>query len=513
MKVAISPEKRERPTRAAAPKNMTISDSEEEEGKLLSSPSKATADAAALWNPNRGQQKSTKTKSDDLSSGSESTAIKSSSLARMFDNKRSSSESEDGSPPKRTRIVTLKTNKSGGAKVCVTNDANSDAITALNQAVTPASSHTEVSTQLSAADATNLEILRGSVDALQTSLFSARQATKDAEELEQARKRIALLEQQLKEAQGPKDLQTNPSPNEEVSSHNFRDDTGLRIQNKYLQNRCDDLEKRRDKLRMLLVKERQENKDSRLNSSFKVLDDEVDMEWRRIAFDIRQFAMQILTVEPYRKTTPQGANYEDVNELKKLQKKSPSLARFYFEHYIWKRLVDDIFHAGTNTWGGTVGQAFHHFCLDLSKINFEGMEELSRIKAYTADLLNRSSTQDNCSEAKEIAREMKRTLHIFMDEDRVNESGRLLFSIVRRAVELNAKFLRSKAFFMVNWISGEFDLEDLDIHHTRGERDGEIKLDIEISPRLSKIGNGDGRYFDSDKAMEICKSMVTIVKE
>ncbi|KAM0345179.1 hypothetical protein ACHAPU_006814 [Fusarium lateritium] len=521
MRVPISSGQRERPTRAVAPKNMTISDSEEEGEKPLTSPS--TADAAALWTPDRGDHASSKAKSDDLSSGSDSTstATKSSSLAMEFCNKnipmnkRNSIESQGGSPLKKLRRITLKTktNKSGGAKVIETTNTNSDTMPTLNQVATPAPSHAGPSTQLSVDEAAHFETARVSLNAIHSSLISARQAAKAAEELEQAKKTIALLEQQLKEAQRPKDSQPKPSPSEVASSHSFRDETGLRVQNMHLQNLYDDLKERHGNLRLSLAKELQEKKDSRPNSSFKVLDDEAEKEWREIGYLIRKFVLEILTVKPYGKAAPSGANHQEVKKLKVIQKKNPEEERFYFQQYIWKCLVTDVFHAGKNTWGGTVGQAFHRFCSAISLVDFEGMEELSRIKAYTADLLNRFSTQDNCNEAKEIARVMKRTLCIFMDVNRVEESGNLLFNIVRKAVELNAKFLRSKAFFVINWVPVEFDWEDLDIYYIKGERDVEPKLDIEISPTLAKIGSGDGRHFDSDKAMVICKPMVTVVKK
>jgi hypothetical protein len=104
---------------------------------------------------------------------------------------------------------------------------------------------------------------------------------------------------------------------------------------------------------------------------------------------------------------------------------------------------------------------------------------------------------------------MKNHLLIFMDKSRTQESGKLLWNIVRRAVELNGKFLKSKAFFLTNWVEEEFDLEDLDICYTGGKPEGQPTLDIEISPRLSKIGNADGKHMD--KAVVMCKPQVTIL--
>jgi hypothetical protein len=139
------------------------------------------------------------------------------------------------------------------------------------------------------------------------------------------------------------------------------------------------------------------------------------------------------------------------------------------------------------------------------------MEELSRIKAYTAEFLSRSTDEDNRNKARDIARAMKNHLLIFMDRERIEESEEHLLRIVRRAVKLNGKFLKSKAFFLTNWIEGDFDMEDLDIKHTRGKPEGQSKLEIEISPRLSKIGNADGNLLDN--AVVMCKPTVTILIE
>lgn len=137
------------------------------------------------------------------------------------------------------------------------------------------------------------------------------------------------------------------------------------------------------------------------------------------------------------------------------------------------------------------------------------MEQLSLFKASQADSLARSFNDHNREQAKGIAQVMALTLDIFMDpnKDKVDAKNSLM-SIVKKAVVLNNKFLRSRAFFLTNWIS-EFEWEDLDIRHRAGKQGGEMELDIEISPRLRKIGNADGRRFD--QAMEICKPMVTVI--
>lgn len=143
------------------------------------------------------------------------------------------------------------------------------------------------------------------------------------------------------------------------------------------------------------------------------------------------------------------------------------------------------------------------------------MKKLSPYKASQADLLTTFFNDDNRAAARSIVREMAMTLELFMDPEEKAKKGELgpiqcLKNIVGRAVELNGKFLKSKAFYLTNWITGDFEWDDLDIRHYAGDPEGEHELDIEISPRLRKIGNADGRHFD--QAMELCQPMVTVYR-
>ncbi|KAH6963531.1 hypothetical protein HG530_007329 [Fusarium avenaceum] len=499
MTYPTTPERRERLSRAAAPTNMAISDSEEDGERQRPAPAAAAAPSAQA----QVKRIKVKTKHEDSSSDSNlsitTTKNADGSLEALNKptslNKRTSGESDGGSPSKKSRKVVLKLNKSASAKAPTV--ANNDVNAALVQALIPSPSHAELPTQLSPADASRFQAFCENLNTIQAQFLSTLQSTQEGEELKQAKKTIELLEQQLKLRQP-----------EDVLSQSFANEHALRRQNKRLQENYDDLELLHEELKMAYHNEIQARK-SRPNGSFKLMDDEVDTEWRGIAVDIRQFVLQILTVKPFGVSAPKGTNHQEIEALKKSQKKNPELAPFKFQEYIWKRLVTDVFQAGVNTWGGPTGRVFNLFCLDISKINFEGMEKLSRVKAHTAEFLSRSSDKDNCNKAQDIARVMKNHLRIFMDKEKVEESGKILWKIVRRAVELNEKFLKSKAFFLTNWVEEDFDLEDLDICYTGGKPEGSQLLDIEISPRLSKIGNADGKHMDT--AMVMCKPQVTIV--
>ncbi|KAM0439418.1 hypothetical protein ACHAQK_006128 [Fusarium lateritium] len=490
----VTPERRERPSRAAAPTNMTISDDDDD---------KPVGRRRA-----QAKVKHTKVETKHEDSNSDSylfiPEIKNTHVAveapnkPTSPNKRISSESNDGLPVKKSRKLFLKVNKSAGVRASAV--ANTEDKAALAQTLTLSPSHDEVLAQLDPAGASRLQVFREGLNALHAQFLSTLQSPQEGEQLKQANKTSELLALELKSKQ----LDDAPSQSLANELH------ALRRQNKRLQEENDNLEFANGDLRTALHNEYQAKK-SRPNSSFKLMDEEVDTEWRGITHDIGQFVWGILTHEPFRLSAPKGTDHQGIEALKRIRKKSPDLAPYRFQQYIWQRLVTDVFHAGVNTWGGPAGQAFNIFCLDISKIDTENMEELSRIKAHTADFLRKSSTDDNCNKAQDIARVMNDHLLIFMDQNRVEEAGPLLWNIVRRAVNLNGLFLRSKAFYLTNWIVEDFDLEDLDIRYTRGKSKGQPKLDIEISPRLSKIGNADGKHFDT--AMVMFKPAVTVSEE
>jgi hypothetical protein len=331
---------------------MTISDSEEDDVRRR--PAAAAASTQA-----KVKRIKVKTKHEDSSSDSNSSIPEVEGADVPLDapnkptspNKRSSSESDSGSPLKKPRKVLLKVNKSAGAKAPAV--ANTDVKAALTQTLTPLPSHAEILTQLSPAGASCFQVVREGIDAIQAQFLSTLQSAQEGEELKQAKKRIERLERQLKSKQP------------DALAQSLANEDALRRQNRRLQEQYHNLEVLHGDLKMAYHNEIQARK-SRPNGSFKLMDDEVVKEWRGIVVDIRQFALQILTGDPFRLSAPKGTNHQEIETLKRIRKKTPELALYKFQHYIWNRLVTDVFHAGVNTWGGPIGQAFNIFCLDIS---------------------------------------------------------------------------------------------------------------------------------------------------
>ncbi|RBR11505.1 uncharacterized protein FIESC28_08967 [Fusarium coffeatum] len=461
MKVTPELARRERPARAAAPKqSMMEHDSEDEDPPIEPSGSSSV----------KG------TRSENTASISENSPASITLISGISDcamatlnqpsspKKRSMAETKNDSPTKKPRKIVIKSNKLAG------------------YTVTPAPSQAEISPQPDSDIIPALQTITKCTETLQSRI------AKDATELAEAKKKIASLERMLEAKAGGDDLT------------NIADaDLDLRKENHQLKIRVSEL-----KHHVAALQQRPAIPD------FKVMDEDVETCWQEIGFDIRNFVAQVLTNKPHGVKTPFGAIHKDVESFKKHQKKDISTAPYHFQSYIWERLVEDVFQAGKPTWGGDAGNAFHRYCLNVSEIDCEGMEQLSLFKAIQADSLSGSFNDHNREHATGIAQGMALTLDIFMDpnKDKVN-AKKSLMSIVKKAMMLNARFLRSRAFFLTNWIVEDFEEEDLDIRYRAGKQGGEMKLDIQISPRLRKIGNADGRRFD--QAMEICKPMVTVI--
>ncbi|KAM0235781.1 hypothetical protein ACHAPO_005566 [Fusarium lateritium] len=474
MEFPFSYEKRERPSRAAAPtKNMKDPDSEDDDQPIR--PQKSTSAGvirADYDNPSIGFSPDSITVISAQSSASSMATLNRPSSPK----KRSSPEADSDSPTKKSRKIVIKTKKS-------------------TQAVTPALSQVSITPQPASGSIPEIEAMRKYLKSLEGRM------NKDAAGRDEAQKKIALIEQKLQDAQAAK--------TDENDLIHPADDQDLRKEN-------EDLLMENQKLKIRMAE--QNNfiatlKQDRITpSGFKLMDCDAENEWKGIAFEIRNFVFQVLTKQPYRDQAPRGANLKHVEGLKKQQKKNIHTAPYHFQRYIWLHLVEDIFQAGKATWGGPTGNAFHRYCLDLSEINFEGMTQLSTFKSSQADLLSKCFDGHNREEATSIAREMALTLEIFMNPDAMERKTsplKRLMSIVRKAVELNDKFLRSRAFYLTNWlVHDDWEWDDLDIRYYTGEKGGVKNVDVEISPRLRKIGNADGRHFD--EALEMCQPMVTV---
>jgi myosin heavy subunit len=225
------------------------------------------------------------------------------------------------------------------------------------QAVTPVPSQAEITPQPASTSISEIEAVEESLKALKSRMIQ------DAADRAKDKKKIESIEQALQEAKTG-----------EKGKKNFTqltdDGQGLRKENHELQKNNDELHKENHELKKHMSELRHRiatlMQGSIAPTSFKVMDGDVEREWKGIAFDIRNFVSQVLTKRPYRESAPRGANQNDVQALKKHLSKDANTAPYHFQRYIWLHLVEDVFQAGKATWGGPAGNAFHRYCLNIS---------------------------------------------------------------------------------------------------------------------------------------------------
>ncbi|KAJ4268255.1 hypothetical protein NW762_002317 [Fusarium torreyae] len=511
MKVPVTPERRERASRAAAPSNLKeIDDSDEDPSPLssLTEPPSSMATAIPIVDDDEKYEHSS---TDSVTSipAANNKALPSAAINRdLSPSKRAFGENEGGSPTKKSRKITIKTSSK---KSTEDNDASTQTVSPV-QALTPLSTQAVALSQSPSASVPGShQAIHDNLTSIQEHVAIAIQENQVGLSLEQAKEKIAFLEQQLQAALSSQDSQLGLKQCEEKLKRTLQSEINLRKEKDDLRKEYDDLKSYNIELRVDMAKMIDEQ-EPHMNDSFKITDDQADFEWRRIAFEIRNFVSQVCTFNPHRVSAPKGADHHQVDAFKKNRKRCPELSDFYFQEYIWQRLVHDVFQAKAGVWGGPVGRAFNRFCLDISEVNFRDMRELSRMKAHTADLLSKNSNAENNAEMKKLTLSMHADMFIWMDPNQAGQAGERLWEIVRRAVALNTSFMKSRAFFVTSWVDDEINnMDDMNIMYTRGESDGVPEVEVKISPTLSKIGDADGRHFDKDAAMVICKPMVTVI--
>lgn len=256
-------------------------------------------------------------------------------------NMRDPDSSEDDAPSKKTRKILLKTKVS-----------TQPVTQASTQPVTPASSQAAVTPQPTSSSIPEIQALYECIYSVESRM------ARDAAELSNAQKDFVIIEKAFEKVMGDKEVDTSEASFAHPTDDNQdpQENQKLRQENRQLKTRLSE-----EKYRVAELQ-----RQSLPLSQFKVMDCDVVSEWRRIAFDIRNFVYQVLTKKPHGEKTPQGANFKVVEALKKIQKKDIRTAPYHFQRYIWMRLVEDIFQAGKATWGGSAGQAFHRYCLDIS---------------------------------------------------------------------------------------------------------------------------------------------------
>ncbi|KAJ4315021.1 hypothetical protein N0V84_008591 [Fusarium piperis] len=246
----------------------------------------------------------------------------------------------------------------------------------------------------------------------------------------------------------------------------------------------------------------------------KVTDDEIGHEWLRLAHEIQNFALQVLTRDPTRVGAPPGANIPQVTALRAKRKQDPELVNFHFQKHVWDRINSEVFQAGSNLWGGRSGKAFNRLCIDVTGGDADEMKNLSPMKAQTAKILRSTHDEVNEAQVAKLVNGLKLDLHVFTDPEMTKDSEKSRFverrlkKIIDRAMRLNLVFMTSRAFFLPMAVQNDYEDQDVDIRYTRGNPEEETELEIQVSPQVVKFGDADGYNFDS--CIIVCKSIVTM---
>ncbi|KAJ4209042.1 hypothetical protein NW767_000953 [Fusarium falciforme] len=245
----------------------------------------------------------------------------------------------------------------------------------------------------------------------------------------------------------------------------------------------------------------------------KITDDEIERQWLLLAHEIQNFTLQVLTRDPTRVMAPSGANTAQVNALRLKRKQDPELVNFHFQKHIWDRINSEVFHAGSNLWGGRSGKSFNRLCIDATGGDAEEMKNFSSLKAQTAKVLRSTHDDENQAQVAKLVNNLKADLFVFTDPEMTKDTKtakvveRRLQKMVDRAMHLNMSFMTSRAFFAPMGVQDQYEDDNVDIRYTRGDTE-ETELELQVSPQIVKYGDADGYNFES--CTIVCKAIVTM---
>ncbi|KAF4988549.1 hypothetical protein FDECE_14998 [Fusarium decemcellulare] len=491
--------RRQRPQRAAAPKkSMDDSDGEYFPDDEYKPPATSSATKTSRKSTHGGESGyETSRSSSNSSIPAVPVNTKQTAQPSLSPQKRAIGEDGDMSPSKKNCKIVLTRNKKGSEQTHALPETEATVAPAQGSQLPPAIPTERLS----------LEATKKTLISMCASINTSVNSLQSAQDLRDANEKIASLEAQLKTALASKDPEGQTRTLQEKVDAGLKRENELRatledlkLKNKATREFCDELRCEVAKL---------ETKDQHLNlHTEKITDDQICREWTRLAQGIQGFTLKYLTRDPYGASLPKGANRQTVEQLKKSRKKCPELESYLYQEFIWKQIDSDVFRAGLNVWGGPAGQVFHRFCLDIGQIDFGGMVEFSRIKAHTAEYLDKSTNQENEDNIDRIAKGLEIDLQMFTDKKMEKHALPDLKRIVKQAVFINTMFLKSRAFFLTSPLPEQFEEEDANVRYTRGNRDGDLEVELEISPMLTKIGNADGYGFDECEV--ICQALVTM---
>ncbi|RTE78355.1 hypothetical protein BHE90_007167 [Fusarium euwallaceae] len=444
------------------------------------------------------------------------------------------SEQHIDSPAKKPRIVLKRSNRSSdGASISPSPKSPTDGPASASKEVTPATSlahsqppltttpHETATLQpaaLNLAEAARLQHLSDVLAHIRDDADAVQRRVQGALDAEAMQAKITALEAQLAtlRAQGGGGGGDFSEYQKALDASQARE-RQLSASFETLKVEYQSLRVYTDELRVMLSNLDDELKKSsgEPDSSYvKVTDDEIGSKWLQLAHEIQNFTLQVLTRDPRGVTAPPRTNTVLVNALRQKRKQDPELVNFHFQKHIWDRINSEIFHGGSDLWGGRSGKSFNRLCIDATKGDPDEMKNLSPMKAQVAKLLRATYDDGNKSQVAKLVNDLKAELFVFTDQEMTKDVEkakaveRRLKKIIDRAMRLNMIFMTSKAFFLPMSVQDQYDDDNVDIRFTRGNPGEETELELQVSPQIAKFGDADGYNFDS--CIMVCKAIVTM---
>ncbi|RMJ12483.1 hypothetical protein CDV36_007863 [Fusarium kuroshium] len=440
------------------------------------------------------------------------------------------SEQHIDSPAKKPRIVLKRSNRSSdGASISSSPKSPTEGLASASKEVTPATSlaHSqpplttfphEAATlhpaALNPAEAAHLQQLSDVLAHIRDGADAAQRRVQGALDAEAMQAKITALEAQLAAFRAQGGGGGDFSEYQKALDASQARERQLSASFETLKVKYQSLRVYTDELRVMLNNLDDELKKSSgdPDSSYvKVTDDMIGSKWLQLAYEIQNFTLQVLTRDPFRVATPPGANAPQVNALRHKRKQDPELQAFYFQKHIWDRINSEVFHAGSDLWGGRSGKSFNRLCIDAAKGAPDEMKNLSPLKAQVAKILSSTRDDTNKTQVANLVNGLKADLFVFTDPEMAKKAKvveRRLKDIINQAMSLNMIFMTSKAFFLPMDLHDQYEDDNVDIRFTRGNPGEETELELQVSPQIAKIGDADGYNFDS--CIMVCKAIVTM---
>ncbi|KAI8228108.1 hypothetical protein K4K54_002425 [Colletotrichum sp. SAR 10_86] len=302
--------------------------------------------------------------------------------------------------------------------------------------------------------------------------------------------------------------------NDAVVQANHAEVKQLRQYIKSLQGQSKELNKQ------LIALEAMKGKGHKIANSSKVSDDEIKSLWRTMAYNIQNIATTILTGIPSQKELKHGHDepscaicHMDSGHAAILH--NEDFGPCVIEHYIWRAVVRKIFGRDENgshssSWAGVAGESMGVIYTKLLEVvnREEGdPSEVMQWKSETATIIDEMIGVDE-KRLEEAALEEFDGLRRFLPANELGDEmaeGKFFdefAKVIREALKLHRIFLKSRAYFYIDWVDISEDQTSVAYNPEHHEAEvWEKSLDdtsvvwFNIAPSLMKVGDSNGNDY------------------